>query len=215
MINAQIDAAEAVAEIQAMPQHFDAAPVKAEQQRAAGKRPGVGLAVIIARHLCIVFIPEILGQAFQCIRNRFDLFEDIAKGADLFTVVLGNADVPDVVMSEKNDNGIRARGHHSAEAAVAQQGAAEKVHRRSFVLNGMQAAAFQADVLQGPQTLKGKQEHDNGQPAPEQLNVGLLGEERALHRKGISLLVWHEDAQGTGVLILLFYNANDLSGQSQ
>ena len=123
----QKDFAQSVGDVGPVSEQFHLSAVEAKHDRAAWEGTRIGL-VIIGMHLLeIVVEPFVVADGFQSLGQGFHAGDDFVERAGFVLVVLRDADVPDVVVSEMKLYGVGPGGDHHAHAAVAEHGAFKEI----------------------------------------------------------------------------------------
>src|SRR5512140_1731488 len=104
-----------------MTQQLRLATIEPEQQRATGPRPRVALPVVLGGHLAVVAEPSLVLR-----RSAFHPAPELIERQQLVAVLLRQANVPDIVMPEMEQNRVRPRADDDAHAAVPEHAAIEE-----------------------------------------------------------------------------------------
>ena len=123
--------AETARNIELVSEQFRFPPVKPQNNRPARKRSRIQFGVVLSAHREVFPIPSILGQRTKLGRNSLHFREDVLKVANLLSVVFRQTNIPNGVMAEMEDHGIRTCANDHAQRPVAEQRSLKKTGGRS------------------------------------------------------------------------------------
>ena len=120
-----------------MAEYLNVASVEPDQHGTTREWPRVGFVVVITRHADVVGIPGIVGKMLIAGGNVFDFVKYVVEVLELFLVLFGDTNIPHVVMTEIDDNGVGPCCYHRTQGAIAQQRAFKKPGRGFMHDKGM------------------------------------------------------------------------------